>query len=299
MANSNPARETNALESNAYVIDVTTDDFEHEVLQRSSKVPVLVDFWASWCQPCLMLGPILEKIAADLGGAFVLAKVDSDRNQELGARYGVQGIPNVLLFKDGAPVDRFVGAQPEARVKAFLKRHLESPADDRIAEAEKFAADGDAAAARRAYEEALGQDPEAHRARLGLARLALLEGDSETVGRWVGEIAPGAEEFDAGQALLQSAELAAAAAAIGDEAACAARVEADTNDVEAHFALGGHSLAAGEHRRALEHYLAAAKSDRHWRDEAARKAMLVVFNTVGVRDPLSDEFRDKLRRVYY
>jgi putative thioredoxin len=115
--------------TNPFSFDTDSGDFEQAVIAASCRVPVLVDFWAEWCAPCRTLKPVLEKLAAEYGGRFVLAKVDSDRNQELAARFGVRGIPNVKAFVDGEMVDEFTGAQSEAQVRAFIERLLPSPAE--------------------------------------------------------------------------------------------------------------------------------------------------------------------------
>lgn len=282
-----------------HVIEVSTADFEQAVLRRSSQVPVLVDFWAPWCGPCRVLGPVLEKIAADMDGAFVLAKVNSDESPELAERYGVRGIPNVQLFKGGAVVDQFVGVVPEAGIRAFLRPYVATEATRWLAEGERRAAAGDLDAARDAFARALAEDRALAAAHLGLARVALVRGDHDAVQSHVDAITPHDDAYDAAQALLQAAALAREAAAIGDPAACTARVAGGDGDAEAHYALGGHAVAAGRLREALEHFLASARSDRRWRDEAARRAMVTVFGLVGARDPLAEEYRDKLRSVYY
>lgn len=105
-------------------IDVTDADFENEVIKKSHKTPVLVDFWASWCGPCMMLGPTLEKIAKEFDGKFILAKAETDNNREAASKFGVMSIPSVKLFKDGKIVDEFVGAQPESTIKQWLKQKL-------------------------------------------------------------------------------------------------------------------------------------------------------------------------------
>ncbi|HVS65495.1 MAG TPA: thioredoxin [Thermoanaerobaculia bacterium] len=281
------------------VCDVSTDTFDELVLRRSQELPVLVDFWAPWCGPCRTLGPVLERLAREAGGAFELAKVDSDRNPEIAARYGVRGIPNVLVFRDGEAVDGFVGALPEAQVRTFLRPHCPSAADRLAAEGEAALAAGELDAARTRFEQALVEDPGQEAARLGSARLALRTGDLDVARRLAEEVPLGADQHEAAQALIGGVELVAAAHSTGSEQECVSRLEADDEDLEARFALGGYALARGDLRGALEHYLGVVERDKSWNDEAGRRALLDVFQIVGTRQPLADEFRDRLRMLLY
>jgi putative thioredoxin len=246
-----------------------------------------------------MLGPVLEKLAHEMQGAFVLAKVDSDANPDLAAVYGVRGIPNVLLFRDRKPVDRFVGALPEAQIRAFLRPWCPSAADRLVAEARVLRADGDFDGARRKLEEVAASEPSHWAARLELAKLALAEGSLEEADRNAEAVPASAEAGEEATLVREAIRLAGIARDLGEREACERRAAADPEDAEARFALGGWALAAGNSREALEHFLDSATVDRDWEEQAARKAMLTVFQLVGVRDPLSDEFRDRLRAVYY
>jgi putative thioredoxin len=279
--------------------DVDGTSFEQEVLDRSQEVPVLVDFWAPWCGPCRILGPVLENLAGEMDGAFVLAKVDSDANPDLAAAYGVRSIPNVLLFRDRKPVDRFVGALPEAQVRSFLRPWCPTATDRLVAAARELRDDGDLDGARSRLEQALAVEPVLGAARLELAKLALAEGDLDTAERHVEAVPPKAGSGEEAVHLSDAIRLARAAQEIGEPTECERRAAADPEDAEARYALGGWALAVGSPREALEHYLDAANADRDWEDQAARKAMLTVFHIVGVRDPLSEEFRDRLRAIYY
>jgi putative thioredoxin len=282
-----------------HIADVTEKDFQKQVVEASRKVPVLVDFWAAWCGPCRVLGPVLERLAGEMNGGFELAKVDADANPALAAHFGVRSLPSVLLFKDGAPVDGFVGAQPEGAIREFLKSHVKAPAPSAIAEAERLLAAGNTKAAKRAFEDALRIENEKDEAHLGLARLALSAGDFAEAEREARAVAVGSKGSTGAQAILDALELIRAAQALGDRKTLAKRLAADPTDLEGRFGLAGHELLAGRHRDALEHYLAVARADKKWRDEAARKAMVTAFNVIGPRAPLSDEFRDRLRSIYY
>ena len=152
-------------------IDVTAADFEQQVLQRSFEVPVVVDFWAEWCGPCRMLGPVLEKLEAEDDGAWVLAKLDTDANQDLAAGFQIQGIPAVKAFVNGQVVDAFVGALPAPTIRMWLERFVPSEADERVAEDEALAQAGDTAGAAIQLEQALAIRADHARALLALAEL--------------------------------------------------------------------------------------------------------------------------------
>jgi putative thioredoxin len=281
----------------AHVRDISDADFDTAVLARSHQVPVLVDFWAPWCGPCRMLGPVLEKLAEERNGAFELAKLDTDKNPKTAAKFGIRGIPHVMIFKNGRSVDQFVGAKPEDQVRAFLQRHCPSAAEQHMAAAQQHLAAGDQAAAEKALVEALSADPGHAGANLAMARLALHRRDPAAVHAHIARIPAMAPERDQATYIEQAATLIASVAdgnATGDEDTLAARVAETPGDHAARYALGVHHLAAGRYREALDAFLAVVERDRKWQDQAARKAMLTVFGLVGVRDPLADEYRRKL-----
>ncbi len=276
----------------ATVSAATDASFEVAVLERSRTVPVLVDFWATWCGPCRALGPVLEKLAGAYGERVAVVKVDTDANQGVARRYGIRSIPAVKLFRDGVVVDEFVGALPEKQVRAFLDRHC--PDADTLAvravEAALAAGDVDGAIAHAA---ALAAREPAHpRTFLVQARIALALGDLTTAGELLDGIPLAAAEFEPAQTLATFLEHAAHGAA--GIAATAAAASARPEDAAAHYAHGCALAAAGRHREALAALLTSVERDRRWQAEAARKAMLAVFGVVGVREPLSDEYRTKL-----
>ena len=279
-----------------HVIEVS--DFDSEVVARSSQVPVLVDFWAPWCGPCRMLGPVLEKLAGESSGQFVLAKVNVDNHQDVAARYQIRGIPDVKLFVAGEVKAGFVGAQRENQVREFLKANIPSESDKLLDAAQKLIAAGDTDDARAAFEQVLASDPSSSAAHLALARLALGRGELAVAAEHVERISPSDNEHEQAKYIGQAIALIGEAREAGDEDALRARIEGDPDDVEAHYALAGHRLAAGDFRGALDSYLAVAQRQRKWREEAARKSMLTVFGLIGVRHPLSDEYRRELMLIY-
>ena len=257
-------------------IDVGEADFQQKVVEASRTTPVVVDFWAGWCRPCLVLGPVLERLVDEQGGGVVLAKVDVDANPGLAARFGIRGIPAVKAFRDGQVVSEFVGAQPEAVVRAFLDQVAPSPADDLAARGAELEAAGAADAAEAAYREALVAEPDHPGAAAGLGRVLLASGRTEEA-RGVLRAVPATDEVRPLLAQLELIELVQRSDSGLEEAAAAA--------------------VAGDHGRALERALELLAGDGQ--RDAARQLMVRIFEVLGEEHPLTREYRPRLARALY
>ncbi len=284
--------------SSGHIRDGSDEDFDRIVIERSKHVPVVVDFWAPWCGPCLVLAPVLEALAEEWAGGFELVKINSDENAAVSSRYRVGGIPHVLLFKDGEPRDHFVGALPEANVRAFLRKHCPTAADQCVIDGQRLLITGDHEGARQAFEQALALDGTCTAAQLGLARLALSMGDLASASSYAAAVPALADERESADYIAKMVAMLESVVDEGDATAIAARLERDPRDIAALYVHGVRLAAAGRVREGLDALFATVELDRTWHDQAARKAMLTVFGLIGVRAPLSDEFRRKLMFVY-
>ena len=278
------------------VIDVTDADFEAQVIERSKQVPVVVDFWAPWCGPCRTLGPLLERLAAEHNGAFVLAKVNVDDNPGLAGAFRVQSIPMVVGVRDGALAGHMVGAQPENVVRDFLAQLMPSDADLSAEEGVKLLASGQTAQAESQLRRALELDPRSDRALIGLGRIAADRGDDDEALALLDRVAPGPlrQEADRLSAAIRIRKSGAA-----DTAEMRAKVAANPSDLESRFALAQALAAEGRHDEALEHFLHIVKADRSFRDDGARKAMIDIFDLLGPGNELADRFRSELAKVLF
>ena len=285
------------MEPAGFTIDVGDDDFASQVLERSHRTPVVVDFWAPWCGPCRTLGPLLERLSREHAGAFVLAKVNVDESPVVAQRYAVRSIPAVIGLRDGAIVAEFVGAQPEAAVRRFLAAVLPSEADGLAKAGEALARAGDAAGAEAKLRAALERDARHPRALLGLARLLGERGDAAGALALLEKITGG--EVELAEAEKLSAQLRMQAAGAGDEPALRARIETRPDDLEARIELGRALAARGRHEEALEQLLAAVKHDARFADGAARKSMLDLFAVLGGEHPLTQRYRSELARALF
>jgi putative thioredoxin len=281
-----------------WVVDVTEANFEQEVLERSRTVPVVVDFWAEWCGPCRLLGPILEKLAEERAGAFILAKINTEDAPNLAAAFDIRSIPAVKAFRDGQLLLQFEGLLPEPQLREFIERILPSEEEKLISQTRGME-ETDPVEAAKIYRGVLDKDARNPSALLGLTRLVLAAGDENAAAEllkqadFVDEFEPEAER------LRGMVELRQQARGFGDEAAARRKLEADAKNARLRYELGCVLAAAGKYPEALETLLAAGEADPKLAAGPVRETMVKIFHVVGVRSKLADDYRAKLSRVLY
>lgn len=267
------------------MIDVTVQNFEAEVIAASMQTPVLVDFWATWCGPCKSLGPVLEQLEAEYDGRFKLAKIDSDKEQELAAAFGIRSIPTCILMKNGQPVDGFAGALPAGQVRQFLDKHVPSEgavaAEAEVDEAEALLESGDTDAALKKLADALAQDPANDDARYDYVRLLIATGAYEEAAATLEE--PLAREprplrFDALRRWLDAMEFVEK-----DERGnwpveqFDAKIAENKRDFDTRFAKAQALMAEGQWAASMDELLEIVMRDKAWNDQAARKTYVAIL----------------------
>jgi len=279
-----------------WVIDASDRDFETAVIARSAETPVVVDFWAPWCGPCRTLGPLLERLADEHGGAFVLAKVNVDESPELSAALNIQSIPMVLGFRDRQVVAEFVGAVPETAVRAFLKKVLPSEADRLAMASEQLLHEGKAAEAEAGFRRALELAPRCDRALLGLAGIVAERNEHEEALQLLERVGAGAWRQHADRL---AAEIRVRHGGGAAESTLRAAIAANPADLGTRLLLGQALAAAGQYEDALREYLEIVRRDRGFQDGAARKAMLDIFELLGPQHDLTSGYRSELAKVLF
>lgn len=294
---------SDAAEQPGLIKDTTTQAFRQDVVAESMNQPVLVDFWAPWCGPCKQLTPVIEKVVKEARGKVRLVKMNIDAFPEIPGQLGIQSIPAVIAFKQGQPIDGFMGAQPESQIKAFIEK-LVGPmgpgATEELITAAKAATEaGDAAGASELYAHVLELEPENVVAIVGLARLHLDMGDIEGATGILGMV-PEAKVADPAVAAVRAAiELAEQAAALGDTGELEAKVVANPKDHQARFDLALALNARDRREEAVDHLIAIIKADRTWNDDGARKQLLQLFEAWGPMDEHSMAGRRKLSTLLF
>ena len=282
--NFRPKPDGAAAPADSHVFEAGEANFETDVLQASLQTPVLVDFWATWCGPCKTLGPILEKLAGEYAGAFRLAKVDCDKEQQLAGMFGVRSIPTVVLIQGGQIVDAFSGALPESQVREFLKRHrvepasrIEAPAQD-VEDGAVPAETPQAAIAR--IGQALATDPDNAGLKLDLALARARRGDTTNAQATLDTLPIDLAEDDRAKALTALLAMQQSLAQIPPATELRARVERDPHDFTALDGLGVRQLLDGDAAEAMQQWLAILAADRGWNEGLARKRLLDAFRIV-------------------
>lgn len=283
----------------AHTIIATAANFEQAVIDASKNTPVLVDFWATWCGPCKQLMPILERLADDYGGRFVLAKVNADEEQALATQIGVRSLPTIVLFKNGEVADHFVGAVPEAQIRQFLDRHLPAPQLAPIEQARTLKRAGDYAAAKAILEGELQQDDKNVELQCELGETLVATGDlvaarailDETQGR-----EPQALPVKRLEAAVTFGDVLAAHP---DIALLRTRLGANPNNLHARHALAVHRFLAADYDAALEDWLDIMRRDRQFEDDLARKSLLMAFDLIGAADPRVAAARREMAKLLF
>jgi putative thioredoxin len=279
--------------SSPYAYDVDQTNFQQLVIDKSLSTLVVVDFWAEWCNPCRVLKPLLEKLAEEYAGKFILAKVNTEQNQDLAAQFGVRGIPNVKAIYNGVLVDEFSGALPEAQVRDFIERNLPSPADELLIRAGALRDAGDLAGALTTLAEASKLDPKNEAIRIEAADILLEQGEAEEAKRLLDSLSPLTRMDDRATQLIAMANFALGGQESGDEATLRAAVTADPSDMDSRLKLANLLVAAGRYDQGMDELLEMIRLDRAWNEETARKTLLSVFSLLGA-NPLVAQYRRKL-----
>ena len=291
-----------AAADGALIKEATDATFIADVVEASRHQPVLVDFWAPWCGPCRQLTPLLEKVVTAAKGAVKLVKINVDENPGYAGQLRVQSIPAVFAFKDGQPVDGFMGALPESQLKAFIDR-LVGPAgapsadlEALLAEATEAVALGDVGGAAQAYAQILALEPDHLKAIAGLARCYLLNGDAERATEVLDMAPAGASDAD-----LTAVRAAIALAAKGgaETAALETRLQANPADHQARFELAQARAALGDFAAASDQLLRIIEADLNWNGDAARKELLTVFEAAGLSSDIAKQGRRRLSAVLF
>ncbi len=269
-----------------HVFDATTDRFEADVIQRSLQVPVLIDFWATWCGPCKSLGPILEKLAAEYHGAFELAKVDVDKEQQLAAAFQIRSVPTVILAKDGQLVDGFPGALPEGQLREFLKHHGIEPAPAQAEEPEAAApaAPVDPHAEVMRLRKAVEAAPEDDALKLDLALALLATGGAHEAEKLLDALPANLATDDRAVRARARLGFAALLQDAPPREVLEATIASNPADLRARHLLGVRRIVSGDAEAGLEQFLEMLRRDRNFEDGLPRKALIDAFRVVEDED---------------
>jgi len=285
------------MSSSPYVIDVTNENFERDVLDASLERPIVIDFWAEWCGPCRTLGPLLERLIDERGGAVTLAKINVDDAPDIARAFQISGIPAIRVIHQRQLVTGFEGLLPESSLRQFLDEI--APGSDPGLRAAHQVEHQDPALAEQRYRELIAADSNNLMARVGLAELLFEQGRYAEIRDLVDPVGTSGEPGAQAERLLARLWLREKASELPDSVALSATVQREPQNAQARLQLGIRLADAGNYPEALAALLAAAELDFHLANGAAREAMVKVFYCLGTNHPLANDYRNRLARLLY
>ncbi len=282
------------MSESPYIHNVGMQNFQQLVLEKSMAKPVLVDFWADWCQPCQTIMPMLTKLAEEYGGKFELAKVNADAEQELAAHFGIKSLPTMKLFYQGQLVDERMGALPESEIRAMLDKHIVSETDQLMQAAMSAYQQGQTEAALEMLNQALAKDPDNAELKVTIAQMVNAQGDSESALALLDNLDEDGNKLDAAIKLRAEIKLAAQLADLPSLDEIEQRLAANPQDLEAMLQKSRRLSTQGDYENAMECLLQVMRSDRGFEDDAGRKGLLELFDLLGGEHPSVQKYRRKL-----
>lgn len=289
----------NRMSDSPFIHNVTAEDFQSLVIENSFKQPVLVDFWADWCNPCQALMPILGKLAEEYQGTFILAKVNSDEQRELAAQAGVRSLPTVKLFIDGKIVNEFMGALPEAEVRKFLDPYIQSETDHVVNNAMQAYKEGREQDALHMLNTALANDPENASLKISIAKLVANQEDFESATTLINTLNDEEKGKPEVKEIMAKMKLANQLKDAGDPKELKQRIVDNPDDLDALQQMSSFHMASGNYEEALHMLLKIMQQDRSFNDDAGRKGLIDIFELLGNDNPLVKAYRRKMFTVLY
>lgn len=282
------------MSESPFIHNIVVENFQSLVLENSFKQPVLVDFWADWCQPCQTLMPMLAKLADEYAGKFHLAKVDTEAQQQLAAHFQIKSLPTMKLFVNGQPVDERMGALPESEIRAFIDQYLTSETDNMMTAARNASHEGRTQEALDMMNQALAKEPDNADLKIDVAQLVMTQGDNEGALALLDSLDEEGKKKEAAIKLRAEIELANRIKDLPPIEEIEQKLAANPDDLKALIGKANHLIAQGEHEDAMQCMLRVMTLDRSFEDDAGRNGLLALFDILGGEHPGVQKYRRKM-----